>query len=150
MDINLTQGAVEDLVEGRPVNDPVLQLVDTLQITKGSGPTRYRVRMSDGRHLWSAFLLATQLNHLSEENLLVPHCVCLLKKTTTSTLSDGRRVVIILDMEILQSAEKSGGLIGNPTTYKERSKSSPEEPTPAAQLGNSSDNSTAEKDADSW
>lgn len=30
-----------------------------------------------------------------------------------------RRVVIILDMEILQSAEKSGGLIGNPTTYKE-------------------------------
>uniref|UniRef100_A0A674P4S7 Replication protein A 70 kDa DNA-binding subunit n=1 Tax=Takifugu rubripes TaxID=31033 RepID=A0A674P4S7_TAKRU len=120
MDINLTQGAVEDLVEGRPVNDPVLQLVDTLQITKGSGPTRYRVRMSDGRHLWSAFLLATQLNHLSEENLLVPHCVCLLKKTTTSTLSDGRRVVIILDMEILQSAEKSGGLIGNPTTYKEK------------------------------
>uniref|UniRef100_H2RLE2 Replication protein A subunit n=1 Tax=Takifugu rubripes TaxID=31033 RepID=H2RLE2_TAKRU len=65
--------------------------------------------MSDGRHLWSAFLLATQLNHLSEENLLVPHCVCLLKKTTTSTLSDGRRVVIILDMEILQSA--------SPTTF---------------------------------
>uniref|UniRef100_A0A674PDU3 Replication protein A subunit n=1 Tax=Takifugu rubripes TaxID=31033 RepID=A0A674PDU3_TAKRU len=113
-----------------PFNDPVLQLVDTLQITKGSGPTRYRVRMSDGRHLWSAFLLATQLNHLSEENLLVPHCVCLLKKTTTSTLSDGRRVVIILDMEILQSAEKSGGLIGNPTTYKE-TKFSPTKASPS-------------------
>lgn len=163
---------------------PPLFFQDTLQINKGSGPTRYRLRMSDGRHLWSgkylklsslavmliqrmieliyfifqrctfvcvcvlcaAFLLATQLNHLSEEKLLVPHCVCLLKKTTTSTLSDGRyvficmcppssllplqyvfatflypfrRVVIILDMEILQSAEKSGGLIGNPTTYKE-------------------------------
>uniref|UniRef100_A0A674NJ47 Replication protein A subunit n=1 Tax=Takifugu rubripes TaxID=31033 RepID=A0A674NJ47_TAKRU len=100
-------------------------------ITKGSGPTRYRVRMSDGRHLWSAFLLATQLNHLSEENLLVPHCVCLLKKTTTSTLSDGRRVVIILDMEILQSAEKSGGLIGNPTTYKETEKPSPSKFSPS-------------------
>ncbi|TWW75009.1 Replication protein A 70 kDa DNA-binding subunit [Takifugu flavidus] len=46
-------------------------------------------------------------------------------------------------MEILQSAEKTGGLIGNPTTYKERSKSSPEEPTSAAQLGNSSDNSSS-------
>uniref|UniRef100_A0A674NW75 Replication protein A subunit n=1 Tax=Takifugu rubripes TaxID=31033 RepID=A0A674NW75_TAKRU len=108
-----------------------------ISITKGSGPTRYRVRMSDGRHLWSAFLLATQLNHLSEENLLVPHCVCLLKKTTTSTLSDGRRVVIILDMEILQSAEKSGGLIGNPTTYKESGgtaspmKTSAEKPSPS-------------------
>uniref|UniRef100_A0A674MV09 Replication protein A subunit n=1 Tax=Takifugu rubripes TaxID=31033 RepID=A0A674MV09_TAKRU len=112
--------------------------------------TRYRVRMSDGRHLWSAFLLATQLNHLSEENLLVPHCVCLLKKTTTSTLSDGRYVFsylcalhllfclfIILDMEILQSAEKSGGLIGNPTTYKESGgtaspmKTSAEKPSPS-------------------
>uniref|UniRef100_A0A674P5X3 Replication protein A subunit n=1 Tax=Takifugu rubripes TaxID=31033 RepID=A0A674P5X3_TAKRU len=123
MDINLTQGAVE-------VSTDISGTKDTLQITKGSGPTRYRVRMSDGRHLWSAFLLATQLNHLSEENLLVPHCVCLLKKTTTSTLSDGRRVVIILDMEILQSAEKSGGLIGNPTTYKE-TKFSPTKASPS-------------------
>lgn len=32
---------------------PPLFFQDTLQINKGSGPTRYRLRMSDGRHLWS-------------------------------------------------------------------------------------------------
>uniref|UniRef100_A0A674N3Q2 Replication protein A subunit n=1 Tax=Takifugu rubripes TaxID=31033 RepID=A0A674N3Q2_TAKRU len=114
-----------------PFNDPVLQLVDTLQITKGSGPTRYRVRMSDGRHLWSAFLLATQLNHLSEENLLVPHCVCLLKKTTTSTLSDGRRVVIILDMEILHDDHaKFSPTKASPSTFSP-AKASPSTFSPA-------------------
>uniref|UniRef100_A0A3B5LZA4 Replication protein A subunit n=1 Tax=Xiphophorus couchianus TaxID=32473 RepID=A0A3B5LZA4_9TELE len=48
--------------------------------------------MSDGQHYLSSFLMATQLNHLAEEKLLVPHCVCLLKRTTNNTLSDGRYV----------------------------------------------------------
>lgn len=40
-----------------------------------------------------AFLLATQLNNLAEENLLVTNCVCKVKKTTTSTLADGKYVL---------------------------------------------------------
>uniref|UniRef100_A0AAQ5YFW0 Replication protein A subunit n=1 Tax=Amphiprion ocellaris TaxID=80972 RepID=A0AAQ5YFW0_AMPOC len=73
-------------------------------------------------------LLATQLNYLTEQNLLVPNCVCLLKKTIINTLADGRcvfllcffpspHVVIVMDLEILQSAEETGGKIGNPTLY---------------------------------
>ncbi|CAG08885.1 unnamed protein product, partial [Tetraodon nigroviridis] len=130
-------------------------------ISTGSGTSRYRLKMSDGRYFWSckhlklsastfvwiqrmpvpyfifvfqrcaqqqqfvcmfyraAFLLATQLNSLPEKNLLVPHCVCVLKRTTSNTLSDGRRVIVVLDMEILQSAEESGGLIGNPAAFKD-------------------------------
>uniref|UniRef100_A0A8D3BVP8 Replication protein A subunit n=1 Tax=Scophthalmus maximus TaxID=52904 RepID=A0A8D3BVP8_SCOMX len=80
-----------------------------------SGQTRFRLKMSDGQHSLSSLLLASQLNYLVEENLLVPTCVCMLKKTTTSTLSDGRLVVTVIDMEILQSAEETGGMIGNPT-----------------------------------
>uniref|UniRef100_A0AAQ5ZZR6 Replication protein A subunit n=1 Tax=Amphiprion ocellaris TaxID=80972 RepID=A0AAQ5ZZR6_AMPOC len=64
-----------------------------------------------------ALLLATQLNYLTEQNLLVPNCVCLLKKTIINTLADGRHVVIVMDLEILQSAEETGGKIGNPTLY---------------------------------
>lgn len=95
-----------------------------------------------------ACLLATQLNYLSEENLLVPNCVCLLKKTINNTLADGRyvlslyflssfvyscfpiwynfhfapffcsrRVVVVMDMDILKSAKETGGKIGNPTPY---------------------------------
>lgn len=42
-----------------------------------------------------AFLLATQLNNLPEENLLVNNCVCKVKKTMTNTLADGRYVLTL-------------------------------------------------------
>uniref|UniRef100_A0A8C9Y881 Replication protein A subunit n=1 Tax=Sander lucioperca TaxID=283035 RepID=A0A8C9Y881_SANLU len=99
------------------MSNPVLQLLNLRQVSNGSGPPRFRLIMSDGQHYFTSFLLATQLNNLHEENLLVPNCVCMLKKTTVNTLSDGRRVVVVMDMEILQSAEETGGKIGNPTLY---------------------------------
>ncbi|KAM9347966.1 replication protein A 70 kDa DNA-binding subunit-like [Symphorus nematophorus] len=117
MSVNLTQGAVEALFKGSEVNNPVLQVLNIRQISTASGPPRFRLMMSDGQHSWSSFLLATQLNHLPEENLLVPHCVCKVKKTVTNTLSDGRIVVVVMDMDILQSPEETGGKIGNPTPY---------------------------------
>uniref|UniRef100_A0A7N8WPF2 Replication protein A subunit n=1 Tax=Mastacembelus armatus TaxID=205130 RepID=A0A7N8WPF2_9TELE len=117
MTVTLTQGAIEALYTGSEVNSPVLQLLNIRQIPNTSGPPRFRLMMSDGQHSLSSFLLATQLNNLPEENLLVPNCVCILKKTITNSLSDDRRVVIVMDMEILQSAEETGGKIGNPTPY---------------------------------
>uniref|UniRef100_A0AAQ5ZBC9 Replication protein A subunit n=1 Tax=Amphiprion ocellaris TaxID=80972 RepID=A0AAQ5ZBC9_AMPOC len=117
MSVTLTQGAVEALFKGVQVNNPVLQLLSIRQISTTSGPPRFRLLMSDGQHSLSSLLLATQLNYLTEQNLLVPNCVCLLKKTIINTLADGRHVVIVMDLEILQSAEETGGKIGNPTLY---------------------------------
>ncbi|XP_043996851.1 replication protein A 70 kDa DNA-binding subunit-like [Gambusia affinis] len=116
MTAKLTQGAVAALVKGSHVENPVLQLLNIRQINT-TGVPRYRLMMSDGQHYLSSFLMATQLNRLAEENLLVPHCVCLLKRTTKNTLSDGRHVVVVVDMEVLKSAEEAGGKIGNPTSY---------------------------------
>ncbi|XP_014827839.1 PREDICTED: replication protein A 70 kDa DNA-binding subunit-like isoform X2 [Poecilia mexicana] len=116
MTAKLTQGAVEALVKGSHVENPVLQLLNIRQINT-TGVPRYRLMMSDGQHYLSSFLMATQLNHLAEENLLVPHCVCLLKRMTNNTLSDGRHVVVVVDMDVLKSAEEAGGKIGNPTSY---------------------------------
>ncbi|XP_015235534.1 PREDICTED: replication protein A 70 kDa DNA-binding subunit-like [Cyprinodon variegatus] len=116
MPIKLTQGAVKALYNGTPVHNPVLQLMNIRRLTSSDSP-RYRLAMSDGQHFLSAFLLATQLNHLAEEDLLVPNCVCLLKRTTTNTLSDGRQVVVVVEMEVLKSAEETGGKIGNPKPY---------------------------------
>ncbi|XP_028278141.1 replication protein A 70 kDa DNA-binding subunit-like isoform X2 [Parambassis ranga] len=124
MSVTLTQGAVEALFKGIEVNNPVLQLLNIRPIISQSGPPRFRLMMSDGLHSLSSLLLATQLNHLPEENLLVPHCVCVLKKTATNTMTDGRRVVIVIDMEILQSADETGGKIGNPTPYNADGKTS--------------------------
>uniref|UniRef100_A0A667XMM4 Replication protein A 70 kDa DNA-binding subunit n=1 Tax=Myripristis murdjan TaxID=586833 RepID=A0A667XMM4_9TELE len=93
------------------------------QISSDLGPPRFRLMMSDGLHSLASFLLATQLNRLPEENLLEPHCVCMLKRTVTNTLSDGRRVVIVMDMEVMKSAKETGGKIGTPTPYNSDGKS---------------------------
>ncbi|KAF7663001.1 hypothetical protein LDENG_00220720 [Lucifuga dentata] len=116
MRAKLTEGAVEALLTGSHVSNPVLQLLN-IRTIGSSNPPRFRLSMSDGLHCLSSFLLATQLNTLAEENLLVPNCVCMLKKTTINTMQDGRRVVIVIDMEILKSAEETGGMIGNPKLY---------------------------------
>ncbi|CAJ1063802.1 replication protein A 70 kDa DNA-binding subunit-like isoform X2 [Xyrichtys novacula] len=117
MSVRLTAGAIQDLITDSEVTNPVLQCLKMRQVANTSGPTRYRLMMSDGRHSYSSFLLATQLNHLPENNLLEPNCVCKVKKTTTNTLQDGRRVLVVIDMEILQSGEEAGGKIGDPTPF---------------------------------
>ncbi|XP_022594548.1 replication protein A 70 kDa DNA-binding subunit-like isoform X1 [Seriola dumerili] len=124
MSVTLTEGAVEALLKGSHMNNPVLQMLSMRQISNTTGPTRFRLMMSDGQHYWSSFLLATQLNKLAEENLLLPNCVCMLTKTITNTLADGRHVVVVMGMDILQSAEETGGKIGNPTPFNTDEKSS--------------------------
>nr|XP_019952555.1 PREDICTED: replication protein A 70 kDa DNA-binding subunit-like isoform X2 [Paralichthys olivaceus] len=117
MSVELTQGAINALLGGSQVNNPVLQLLNMRKISSPTGPNRFRLMMSDGQHSSTSFLLVTQLNNLAEENLLEPNCVCMLKKTITNTLADGRHVVVVMAIEILQSAEETQGRIGSPTAY---------------------------------
>uniref|UniRef100_A0A6Q2Z754 Replication protein A subunit n=1 Tax=Esox lucius TaxID=8010 RepID=A0A6Q2Z754_ESOLU len=66
-----------------------------------------------------SFMLSTQLNPMAEDNRLAPNCVCQLKRHVTNVLKDGRRVVVILDMEVVTSADSVAGKIGDPTPYVE-------------------------------
>uniref|UniRef100_A0A3Q3GAD3 Replication protein A subunit n=1 Tax=Labrus bergylta TaxID=56723 RepID=A0A3Q3GAD3_9LABR len=115
----LSEGAIEALTNGTGENDLVLQLVNIRKLEGGSGHTRWRVMMSDGRHTLSSFMLSTQLNFMAEENKLVPNCICLLKRHVTNILKDGRRVVIILEIDVIKPAEAVGGRIGDPTPFTE-------------------------------
>ncbi|CAN9501139.1 unnamed protein product [Ophioblennius macclurei] len=117
MSAKLTKGAINALHNGLTLDNPVLQLVKIRKIEAASGPPRFRLAMSDGQHLSTSFLLVTQLNHLHEENLLVPNCVCRLKKFTASTVSNGKTVWIVVDVDILMSPEECGGRIGDPVNY---------------------------------
>ncbi|KAK9536530.1 hypothetical protein VZT92_006303 [Zoarces viviparus] len=153
MSVKLTEGAVEALFNSSQTDtDVVLQLLNMRRFTNASGLPRFRLIMSDGRHYWSSFMLATQLNYLPEENILTPNCVCMVKKTIGNTLKDGRYVLVVLEMEVLQSAEKTGGKIGNPTPYnaagktpqKSASRSSvPASPPSAAEPGPSYKNNSS-------
>uniref|UniRef100_A0AAY4EVM4 Replication protein A subunit n=1 Tax=Denticeps clupeoides TaxID=299321 RepID=A0AAY4EVM4_9TELE len=119
MSATLSDGAIEALNKGNEVTNPVLQLVNIRKIDGGNGTARFRLMMSDGLHTMSSFMLATQLNPMVDSNQLSPNCVCMLKKSVTNVLKDGRRVVVVLDMEVLKTAEEIGGKIGEPTPYVE-------------------------------
>lgn len=95
---------------------------------------------------FSAFMLSTQLNYLIEEKTLSLYCICVLKRHVTNILKDGRyggflgeiwviidimptenhslwyfdrRVVIILEIDVIKRAEEVAGRIGDPTPYTE-------------------------------
>uniref|UniRef100_A0A8K9UGN5 Replication protein A subunit n=1 Tax=Oncorhynchus mykiss TaxID=8022 RepID=A0A8K9UGN5_ONCMY len=71
-----------------------------------------------------AFMLSTQLNPMAEDNRLAQNCICQLKRNVTNVLKDGRHVVVILDMEVVKSADEVAGKIGEPTPYVEGESSS--------------------------
>eukprot|EP00064_Thunnus_orientalis_P000326 superscaffoldBa00000016_g326 len=121
----LSEGAIEALSNGNGGNDAVLQLVNIRKIDGGNGPARFRVMMSDGRHSLSSFMLSTQLNFMAEENKLAPNCICILKRHVTNILKDGRRVVIILEIDVIKPAEDVAGRIGDPTPYTEGQSKAP-------------------------
>ncbi|XP_021443678.2 replication protein A 70 kDa DNA-binding subunit isoform X1 [Oncorhynchus mykiss] len=129
----LTKGAIEDLTKGsNDLPNPILQLVNIRKIDGGSGPARFRLMMSDGQHSMSSFMLSTQLNPMTEDNRLAPNCICQLKRSVTNVLKDGRRVVVILDMEVVKSADEVAGKIGEPQPYVEgQSKTPPSAPNPS-------------------
>ncbi|XP_072795146.1 replication protein A 70 kDa DNA-binding subunit isoform X2 [Vicugna pacos] len=100
---------------------PILQVINIRPITTGNSPPRYRLLMSDGLNTLSSFMLATQLNHLVEEEQLSSNCICQINRFIVNTLKDGRRVVILMELEVLKSAEAVGVKIGNPVPYNEGS-----------------------------
>ncbi|XP_016337159.1 replication protein A 70 kDa DNA-binding subunit-like [Sinocyclocheilus anshuiensis] len=131
MTVRLSEGAIESLTKGIEVSNPVLQCVNIRKIDGGNGLSRFRVMMSDGLHTMSSFMLSTQLNPMAEQNQLATNCVCMLKRSVANVLKDGRRVVVILDMEVIKSADQMAGKIGDPTPYVE-GQSKPQQSTAPA------------------
>uniref|UniRef100_A0A452RP71 Replication protein A subunit n=1 Tax=Ursus americanus TaxID=9643 RepID=A0A452RP71_URSAM len=111
---------------------PILQVINIRPIITGNSPPRYRLLMSDGLNTLSSFMLATQLNPLVEEEQLSSNCICQINRFIVNTLKDGRRVVILMELDILRSAEAVGLKIGNPVPYNEGHGQQQVVPSPAS------------------
>uniref|UniRef100_A0A803TQ21 Replication protein A subunit n=1 Tax=Anolis carolinensis TaxID=28377 RepID=A0A803TQ21_ANOCA len=66
-----------------------------------------------------AFMLATQLNSMVDEQSLAVNTICQINRFIVNTLKDGRKVVIVMDMEVLRPGDASAAKIGNPVQYVE-------------------------------
>ncbi|XP_008693500.1 replication protein A 70 kDa DNA-binding subunit isoform X2 [Ursus maritimus] len=121
----LSEGAIAAIMQqGDTSIKPILQVINIRPIITGNSPPRYRLLMSDGLNTLSSFMLATQLNPLVEEEQLSSNCICQINRFIVNTLKDGRRVVILMELDILRSAEAVGLKIGNPVPYNEGSTTS--------------------------
>ncbi|KAA0702043.1 Replication protein A 70 kDa DNA-binding subunit [Triplophysa tibetana] len=153
MTAKLSEGAIESLTKGTDVSSPVLQVVNIRKLDGGNGLSRFRLMMSDGLHTMSSFMLSTQLNPMAEQDQLAPNCVCLIKRHVTNVLKDGRRVVVILDLEVVKTAEQMEGKIGDPTPYVEGQSKAPQIAAPVVrnlQPKNGSDGSGQRAPAQSF
>jgi len=94
------------------VGQPIFQLLQTKKIAATSSE-RYRMLISDGVNSNSYGMLATQLNGYIHEEKLQEFCIFKVKNFQCNNMQ-GKRVIIILDLEILQAGPEVGSKIGSP------------------------------------
>ncbi|XP_066303050.1 replication protein A 70 kDa DNA-binding subunit-like isoform X1 [Branchiostoma lanceolatum] len=114
MSFNLHEGSIQEIANGGSPKSPVLQVlgIKKIQSAGAQGSERYRLLLSDGKHTQSSAMLATQQNHLVNSGQLQNNCVIRLEKYICNTIQDNRRVLIMLEVQVLGNPPNK---IGNPT-----------------------------------
>lgn len=138
--LQLTAGAIERIMTGEQVDGPILQVLGQKRIagnTGSGGADRYRLLLSDGVNSHSSAMLATQLNDKVDSGELSQFAVINLVKFLCNQIQPDRRVVIVLDMQVLERGEDVGSKIGSPVQYKPgQAPVQPVEPAPVAPMQN--------------
>uniref|UniRef100_A0A8C4N8H0 Replication protein A subunit n=1 Tax=Eptatretus burgeri TaxID=7764 RepID=A0A8C4N8H0_EPTBU len=106
----LSGGFVAAVLQGRKVAQPVVQVLNF----KASPNNRYRLNISDGIHCLATAMLASQLTPMMENGEIDVYCFCCLKNYNSVKLKDGRTVVNVIELEVLQQSDCQ---VGNPQPY---------------------------------
>lgn len=111
--------------------EPILQVLGSKRISGGNAE-RYRLLLSDGQYLQSFSMLSTQLNHLVTEGQLTENTIIKVQQHITSVVNksenDGgncKRVLIIVQLEVLMPGDQVGHRIGEPVNVTEAGKARP-------------------------
>ena len=114
MSCDLTNGALARICQGEEVSEPVVQVLGHKAI-QGSGQERYRLLLSDGLYTNSISMLATQLNNMIHDKQLEMFTIIKLKKQICNQVpNQSKRVVIILELEVVTPGAQVGRKLGNP------------------------------------
>jgi len=100
----LSKGSLRKMLDGNNVSDPMLQIISMKNIQNNmDGMTRYKVTLYDGELQHTFGILATQKNHLVENDELKIGSVIRLEEYAANVLSKDppKVVVILLNFEIL-------------------------------------------------
>ncbi|XP_040583341.1 replication protein A 70 kDa DNA-binding subunit [Lepeophtheirus salmonis] len=112
MPVKLTGGALLSICQGDRVENPVLQILGNKKIN-GSSSDRYRLLISDGDYSNSFAMLATQMNDKIHNGQLENYTVVSVKKYVCNNMQ-GKKVIILLDIDISTPGAEIGEKLGNP------------------------------------
>jgi len=107
--VQLTKGSIRQILDGQNVTDPILQIMQMKNIQNNmDGMTRYKVTLFDGEMQHTFGILATQKNHLVEDNSLRINSIIRLEEYAANVLSKDppKVVVILLNFEIIGNADE--------------------------------------------
>jgi len=108
----LSGGSLLKICQGTTVDSPVLQMVSTKRIA-GTSTERYRLLISDGQYCNSYGMLATQLNPMIHDGTLNEFSIVKVNKLQCNNMQ-GKKVIILLELEVLQPGGEVKEKIGNP------------------------------------
>ncbi|KAK7087532.1 replication protein A 70 kDa DNA-binding subunit-like [Littorina saxatilis] len=115
----LTAGALGKMVKDSPPGlQAVLQVINLKKIAANGANDRYRLLVSDGEATYSHVMLATQLNTMMENNEIDALCVIRVNRYLCNTIQQDKRILILLDLEVLRKGSEVKEKIGNPTQLK--------------------------------
>jgi len=127
--MNLTSGALIQMCAGEDVSEPLLQVLG-YKVIKGAGQEeRFRLLLSDSQFTNSFAMLATQNNSLVHEKQLEMFTVIRVKKFVCNEApGQKKRVLIILDLDVVALGQDINMKIGNPVQMgADRKTSNPKE-----------------------
>lgn len=114
--IALTSSAIRDIVAAgkqEPNFQPICQIINIKNVTNNSAnagsPNRYRIIVSDGE-CYIQGMLATQLNHMIENNQLGTNNIVRINQFITNIVK-GKTLIVVLGIEILDAGSDK---IGSP------------------------------------
>lgn len=87
---------LQDILSGADCGQPVLQVLGTKRIPGTEGSVRYRLLVSDGQHLISYAMLATQLNSYADEDKLTDNTIIRIEKHIVSVVSQEKYKSVVL------------------------------------------------------
>lgn len=117
MSSSLTAGALPNIIGGKTVDKPVLQVLSSKKISSSGTSERYRLLLSDGQVTYSSVMLAIQLNPMME-NEIDNLAVVRIDKYLCNTIQNDKKVIILLDLAVITKGSEVGQKIGNPQPYR--------------------------------
>jgi len=123
----LSKGAVYAMCNGQSPSPaaPTLQILGLKKVSS-SGSDKYRAYISDGQYANSFSMLATQMNEKVKDGGLETFALFKLNNFTCNNMQ-GKKVIIMLDVDVVKPAAEVGARLGEPIMLKPDGSINPED-----------------------